>query len=135
MGKCMVNIQQIPSLDAATARRAHLPMPRRQLPDPADPNSDNNGEDTLAATHAIRNKKTSVDVIRGIHRQTRKARRRRDRQLPGQRLATEGRSGYSSDRASTATRRPEGTSSSDSETSDCLIHSTLSGPTWIPSST
>ena len=46
MGKCMVNIQRIPSLDAAS-RGANLPVSRRQLPDPADPNNNKNGVDTI----------------------------------------------------------------------------------------
>ena len=129
MGKCTVNIQRIPSLDAA-ARGTHLPVSRRQIPDPADPNSNNNGVDTLAAAHAVRNRKTSADEIQGLHRQTVEARRRQDRQLPGQRLATEGRSGHSSDRASAVARRPDGTSSSDSEDSDCLIQDKADNPIW-----
>ena len=96
-------------------------MPRHQLPDPADPNSNNNG---------VRNRKASADEIQGLHRQTVEARRRLDRQLVGQRLATEGRSGDSSDRASAATQRPDGTSSSDNEASDCLIQDEANNPVW-----
>ena len=93
MGKCTVNIRRIPTLDAVAARRAHLPMPRHQLPDPADAKTqNNNGVDTLAAALAVRNSKMSADKIRGIHRQTLKARRKQDRQLAGQRPATEARS-------------------------------------------
>ena len=42
-GTCTVDIKQIPSLDAAS-RRVHVT--RRQLLDPADPNSNNNDMDT-----------------------------------------------------------------------------------------
>ena len=45
MRTCTVNIQRIPSLDTV-AKRTHVPVPRHQLPDPADPNGNNNRVDT-----------------------------------------------------------------------------------------
>ena len=55
MGKCTVSIQRVPALDAI-AKKTHLPMPQRQLPDTADTDRDHNRVATRAATASIRGK-------------------------------------------------------------------------------
>ena len=143
MGRCTVSLQQIPSLDAI-ARGTHIPMPRHQLPDPADPNGNNNGVDTLAAAHAVRKRKANSDEIHGLCRQTIEARRRQNCQLASQRPATEGGPGqlagqtpatvgqprHSRDRTITAARGPVAVTVRPPSAS----FSTRSTTLWIPNS-